>query len=113
MAVTVSGSNGTLDITRSMWNGNGRATQHELTYHTSDPDRLERRMVDIDGMEREVTAFVRAAAAWRRGCGMSEELAAEVSKGSPEEAIVDLELVEALLASGLAGGESVPVGAGA
>ena len=109
MSVTVSGSNGTLDITRSMWNGKGRATQHELTYHTDDPNELESRMIDIDGMEREVAAFVGAAAAWHRGGGMSEELAAEVAKGAPEEAIVDLAIVEALLASGRAGGAPVDI----
>lgn len=111
MSLAVSAANGTLEVSRNMWNGKGRSTQHELTFHTDDPDALESSMHDIDGMEREAAAFVGAAVAWRAGAAVGAELAAEVAKGAPEQALLDLQMIEALLESARTGA-TVAVGSG-
>ena len=98
-SLSAAGATGTLEISRGAWNGRGPSTQHELTYRTEEPEELQSREYEFDGMERELRAFVGAAAAWRSGGGGDEALAAEVAKGSPEEALLDLAILEAMIQS--------------
>lgn len=110
-SLSAAGATGTVEISRGAWNGKGPSTQHELTYRTDGPDdELVSELFEFDGMERELRAFVAAAAAWRRGEPQDATLAAEVAKGSPEEALLDLGILEAMIESAR-GGVVVPVSA--
>lgn len=108
MCLTVAATNGTLEVSRSMWNGKGCSTQHELTYHTDNPDELKSCMHDIDGMERQLEAFLAAAAAWRSGGRLEADVEAEAAKGAPEQGMLDLAIMEAMLRSA-EHGAAVPV----
>lgn len=91
-----------------MWNGKGRSTQHELTYHIDDPEELMTHMHDIDGVPRQLEAFLAAAAVWRDGGSLEGDAAAEVAKGAPEQGMLDLAIMEAMLRSAEEGA-AVPV----
>lgn len=98
-SLSAAGATGTVEVSRGAWNGKGDAMKHELCYRTDDPDELASKTYEFNGMERELDAFVRAAAEWRRGTPQEGALAAEVAKGSPEQAHVDLAILEAMLES--------------
>eukprot|EP00892_Ulva_mutabilis_P001281 jgi/Ulvmu1/11153/UM071_0037.1 len=107
-SLSASGESGTVEVSRGAWNGRGENMRHELCYRTTAADEMVCRQYSIDSMERELEAFLRAAATWRSGAQHDPALAAEVAKGSPGEALLDLAILEALIEASRTG-VTVPV----
>eukprot|EP00892_Ulva_mutabilis_P008172 jgi/Ulvmu1/5727/UM240_0002.1 len=80
-SLSASGESGTVEVSRGAWNGRGENMRHELCYRTTAADEMVCRQYSIDSMERELEAFLRAAATWRSGAQHDPALAAEVAKG--------------------------------
>eukprot|EP00892_Ulva_mutabilis_P001287 jgi/Ulvmu1/11159/UM071_0043.1 len=107
-SLSAAGANGTVEVSRGAWNGKGDRMMHELCYRTDNPEELTCKQYEFNGMERELDTFLRVAASWRGGAEQDPTLAAEVAKGFPEEAFLDLAILEALIEASRKG-TSVPV----
>lgn len=103
-ALSISGTEGTVEVTRGGWTGS--RANYQMSYKLLNDDKPTFKTYNFSGADKEFANFVRQAKAAMAGTPCQDN---EALKGQPEAALLDLAMIECAIRSGDLNGAPVAI----